>query len=341
MIREAIARLVEKRGLTAQEAEEVMGEVMRGEATPAQMAAYLVALRLKGETVQEITGSARAMRAHALKVEVHREVVDTCGTGGDETGTFNISTTAALVAAAAGLYVAKHGNRSVSFRCGSADLMEALGVKIDLGPKEVARCIEKVGIGFLFAPRFHPAMKHVAPVRKELGLRTIFNLLGPLTNPASAKVQLVGVYSPELTPVLARVLGGLGTRRALVVHGADGLDELSTTGPNRVSELRDGRVTTYVLDPLEYGLPRAHLQDLGGGNIEENCRLTLDVLKGEKGPRRDVVLLNTAAILYAADKAPDLVQGLEAATEAIDSGRARKKLEELVRFIRSLGDAPG
>jgi anthranilate phosphoribosyltransferase len=271
-------------------------------------------------------------------VEVGREcLVDTCGTGGDGAHTFNISTTAALVVAGAGLPVAKHGNRSASSRCGSADLMEALGVKIDLGPQQVARCIEEVGIGFLFAPHFHPAMKHAAPVRKELGVRTIFNILGPLVNPASPSIQLLGVFSAELTAPLAQVLSQLGTRRALVVHSSDSLDELSTTGPNQISELEGGRVRTYAQDPQELGLPRARLQDLLGGGVEENCRITLAVLGGEKGPRRDVVLLNAGAVLYAAGKAPDLKHSLGLAAWAIDSGSAKKKLEELAAFTQGLG----
>ena len=338
MIREAIARLLERKSLGVEEAEGVMGEIMHGEATPAQIAGYLTALRMKGETVEEIAGSARAMKDHAIRVEVGREgLVDTCGTGGDGAHTFNISTTAALVVAGAGLPVAKHGNRSASSRCGSADLMEALGVKIDLGPQQVARCIEEVGIGFLFAPHFHPAMRHAAPVRKELGVRTIFNILGPLVNPASPSIQLLGVFSAELTAPLAQVLSQLGTRRALVVHSADGLDELSTTGPNQISELEGGRVRTYTQDPQELGLPRARIQDLIGGGVEENCRITLAVLGGEKGPRRDVVLLNAGAVLYAAGKAPDLRHSLGLAAWAIDSGAARKKLEELAAFTQGLG----
>ena len=336
MIRETIARLVERQDLSSEEAEAVMGEIMHGEATPAQIAAYLMALRLKGETVDEITGSARAMKAHAVKVEA-RETVDTCGTGGDGLGTFNISTVAALVAAGAGVPVAKHGNRAASSCCGSADLLEALGVRIDLGPQEVARCIDEVGMGFLFAPHFHPAMKHAAPVRREMGVRTIFNIIGPMVNPASPSYQLLGVFSPHLTATLARVLGLLGTRGAMVVHGADGLDELSTTGPNRVSELRGGKVTDSTLDPLEMGLPRARLQDLLGGSVEENCRITLGILEGEKGPRRDAVLLNAAAALYVAGRAKDVEQGLKAAARSIDSGQARKKLERLAAFTQGVG----
>jgi anthranilate phosphoribosyltransferase len=339
MIKEAIARLVERHSLSAEEAEVVMEEIMRGEATPVQIAAYLMALRLKGETVAEIVGSARAMKAHALGLSFPpgMNLVDTCGTGGDALGTFNISTVAALVVAGAGVPVAKHGNRAASSRCGSADLLEALGASVDLGPQEVARCIEEVGIGFLFAQRFHPAMKHAGPVRRELGVRTIFNIIGPLVNPASPSCQLLGVFSPRLTATLARVLGLLGVRRALVVHGADGLDELSTTGPNRVSELGGKHIRTYTLDTQELGLPRARLQDFLGGSVEDNCRITLALLEGEKGPRRDVVLLNAAAGLYVAGKARDLKEGLALAARTIDSRAARRKLEELVAFSRGLG----
>jgi anthranilate phosphoribosyltransferase len=339
MTKEAIARLVERHSLSAEEAEVVMEEIMRGEATPVQIAAYLMALRLKGETVAEIVGSARAMKAHALGLSFPpgMNLVDTCGTGGDALGTFNISTVAALVVAGAGVPVAKHGNRAASSRCGSADLLEALGASVDLGPQEVARCIEEVGIGFLFAQRFHPAMKHAGPVRRELGVRTIFNIIGPLVNPASPSCQLLGVFSPRLTATLARVLGLLGVRRALVVHGADGLDELSTTGPNRVSELGGKHIRTYTLDTQELGLPRARLQDFLGGSVEDNCRITLALLEGEKGPRRDVVLLNAAAGLYVAGKARDLKEGLALAARTIDSRAARRKLEELVAFSRGLG----
>ncbi|MFQ5826777.1 MAG: anthranilate phosphoribosyltransferase, partial [Dehalococcoidia bacterium] len=268
MIKEAIAQLVERKDLTQEEAQEVMGEIMRGEATPSQIGGFLAALRMKGETAEEIAGCARAMRAHVLRVETGRDdLVDACGTGGDGTFTFNISTLAALVAAGAGLYVAKHCNRSISSRCGSADLMEALGVKIELGPEALARCINEVGIAFLFAPALHPAMKHAAPTRRELGVRTIFNILGPLTNPAFAPMQLLGVFSPDMIETMARVLGLLGSRRVLAVHGADGLDELSTTGISRIAQLEDGEVTTYTLDPRSLGLPPARLDDLRGGEV--------------------------------------------------------------------------
>ncbi len=337
MIREAIDTLVNGRSLTFEEAGEVMEEIMSGEATNAQIASFLTALRIKGETAEEIAGCAQAMRAHSLKVMTkQQELVDTCGTGGDGTATFNISTTVALVLAGAGLRVAKHGNRSVSSRCGSADLLQALGVRIDLGPEEVARCIDEVGIGFLFAPRLHPAMKYAAAPRQEMGLRTIFNLLGPLTNPASASVQLIGVYDPQLTETLAQVLRLLGITRALVVHGADGLDELSTTGDNKVTQLSDGEIITYYLDPKKLGLPLASLEQLKGGTVEENARITLGLLRGERGAKRDIVLLNAAGALVAARKTPDFESGLGIAAEALDSGQALEKLEQLIRFTQSL-----
>lgn len=336
MIKEALAKLVERKDLTPQEAEGVMGEIMRGEATPSQIGAFLVALRMKGETPQEIAGCARAMRSCAITVKTNcKELVDTCGTGGDQTGTFNISTVTAFVVAGAGLPVAKHGNRSVSSRCGSADLLEALGVKIDLGPEEVAQCIDRVGIGFLFAPRLQPAMKNAAVPRKEMGIRTIFNILGPLTNPASASIQLLGVYSPDLTETLASVLNLLGSARAMVVHGAGGLDELSTADKNKITQLRNGKITTYYLRPKELGLAPASLEELKGGTPKENAEIALSLLKGESGRRREVVLLNAAACLVAADKAPDFREGLVLAARAIDSGEALKKLDRLVQLTQS------
>lgn len=335
-IREAIARLMEGRDLSEAEAEAVMGQIMAGEATPAQIGAFLTALRLKGERVEEITGCARAMRRSAIPVRPRRrDLVDTCGTGGDGTGTFNISTTVAFVVAGAGLGVAKHGNRSISSRCGSADVLEALGVNLELTPEQVAQCIDEVGIGFLFAPRLHPAMKHAIGPRREMGVRTIFNILGPLTNPAGATRQIMGVYDPGLTSPLAQVLGRLGVQAAFVVHGADGLDELSTTGVNRVSYLREGWMKDFSLDPAEMGLPRARVEDLQGGTVEENARITRAVLAGERGPRRDVVLLNAAAALVVGGLTRDLEEGLQRAAETIDSGRAQEKLEALVAFTQS------
>ncbi len=337
MIKQAISNLADKRHLTEGEAEAAMTQIMAGEATPAQIGAFLIGLRLNGETVPEIVGCARAMRASALKVVCRRtDLVDTCGTGGDGSGTFNISTTVALVAAGAGLGVAKHGNRSVSSRCGSADLLEGLGVSLDLGPEEIARCIDTVGIGFLFAQRLHPAMKNAGGPRRELGTRTIFNLLGPLTNPASAEVQLIGVYSPDLTEPLAQVLRTLGTKQALVVHGHGGLDELSTTGVNRVTRLKDGEITTFQLDPAEFGLPLSQPEELKGGSAEENVKITRELLEGKKGPRRTIVLLNAAAILVTAGAASDYRSGMALAADVIDKGKARDKLGELVRLSQSM-----
>ena len=335
-IKEAIGKVMLGEDLSGEEAEAVMGQIMDGEATPAQIGAFLTALRLKGETVEEITGCARAMRRSAVPVRPRRrDLVDTCGTGGDRTGTFNISTTAAFVVAGAGLGVAKHGNRSVSSHCGSADLLEALGVNLELTPEQVAHCIDEVGIGFLFAPRLHPAMKHAIGPRREMGVRTIFNILGPLTNPAGATRQIMGVYDPNLTSPLAQVLGRLGGQAAFVVHGADGLDELSTTGINRVSHLRDDSVKDFSLDPAKLGLPEARLEDLRGGTANENAQITQAILAGERGPRRDVVLLNAAAALVAGGVARDFKEGLQQAAEAIDSGRAREKLEGLVAFSQA------
>ncbi len=314
-----------------------MGEIMRGEATPAQIGSFLTALRMKGETVPEIVGCARAMRASAIPVRTSRQVVDTCGTGGDGANTFNISTVTAFVVAGAGLAVAKHGNYSVSSRCGSADLMQALGVNIQLNAEQIGRCIDQVGIGFLFAPALHPAMKHAIGPRREIGLRTIFNILGPISNPASAPRQLLGVYSPDLVEPLALVLLSLGSQFAIVVHGADGLDELSTTGANRMCLARNGRVENLTLDAVELGLARVRLADLAGGTPQENAVIARDVLRSQAGPRCDVVLLNAAAALMAGGVTPDMKQGLKLAAEAIDSGQALKKIEQLVEASHSFG----
>lgn len=343
MIKEAIGRLSERRDLTEQEAEASMGEIMRGEATPSQVGGFLMALRMKGETVDEVAGCARAMRAAAVRVKTNRvPLMDTCGTGGDGAGTFNISTTVALVVAGTGVGVAKHGNRSVSSSCGSADLLEALGVKIDLGPENVGRCIDEIGIGFLFAQRYHPAMKYAAPTRKELGVRTVFNILGPLTNPASAPAQLIGVYAPGLTELMAQVLGRLGSARAIVVHGDGGLDEFSISGPSRVTVLDHGRTTTSYMDPASLGL-KGELQALGqglrGGGAAENAKTTMQLLMGEKGPRRDIVLLNAAAALVACGIAADYRQGMAMAAESIDSANARKALDRLVSFTQGAAKA--
>ena len=332
-ISQAIQTVIDGQDLPEADAEAVMEQIMTGRATPAQIGGLLVALRLKGETVAEVTGFARAMRRSAVPVRSrHPVLVDTCGTGGDGTGTFNISTTAAFVVAGAGLPVAKHGNRSVSSRCGSADVLEALDICLDLSPDEVGACIDEVGIGFLFAPRLHPAMKYAIGPRREMGVRTVFNVLGPLTNPAGAQVQLIGVYDAALTEKLARVLAALGSDAAFVVHGCQGQDELTTTGPNRVSRLRDGRVETYDLDPRELGLARAQAADLLGADPAENAAITRRVLDGAPGPHRDVVLLNAAASLVAGGKADDLAQGLQVARQSIDSGAARARLDALVAF---------
>lgn len=336
MIKEAIAKAVEGIDLDIDETSAVMQEIMSGEATPAQIGSFITALRIKGETPSEIAGCARIMRDNALHVNPKRsDVVDTCGTGGDSSGTFNISTTVAFVAAGSGLGVAKHGNRSVTSKCGSADLMEALGVKIDLTPEQVAQCVDEAGIGFCFAPAFHPAMKYATPVRQEIGLRTVFNVLGPLANPARARRQLIGIYSADLTETLAEVLHAMESEQAFVVHGADGLDELSVTGKNKVSELRDGFVKTYDLDPAELGLGKAKLGDLLGGTLEDNARITRSILGGEKGPKRDAVLLNSAAVLIVGGLANNFPDGINKAAEAIDSGKALQKIDDLARLSQS------
>jgi len=308
---------------------------MHGQATSAQIGAFLTALRMKGETADEIAGCAQAMRESAIAVKPKRDqLVDTCGTGGDGSGTFNISTTVAFVAAGAGLAVAKHGNRAVSSRCGSADLLQALGVNLELSPEQVAQCIDEVGIGFLFAPKLHPAMKYALAPRQEIGLRTIFNILGPLSNPAQAKRQLLGVYDGNLTELMAEVLRALGAEHAFVVHGADGLDELSVTGANKVSHLYHNHIETYYLNPEKLGLPRAKLSDLAGGTVEDNAETTKALLEGKRGPKRDVVLLNAAAVLIAGGKAKDFSEGLVLAAKAIDNGSAQRKLNQLVGFSR-------
>jgi anthranilate phosphoribosyltransferase len=338
MIREAINQLLEGESLSVEQAEAVMEGIMTGATTPAQIAGFLVALRIKGETVDEIVGCARAMRRAAVPVRPTRtDVVDTCGTGGDGAGTFNVSTTAAFVVAGAGLGVAKHGNRSVSSQSGSADVLEALGANLDLTPDRVAGAIDEVGIGFLFAPKLHPAMRYAIGPRRELGVRTVFNILGPLTNPAGAKAQLLGVYDESLTEPLACVLQGLGGRAAYVVHGFGRLDELTTTGPNRVSYFglppADGNVVTETLDPRELGFAPARPAALRGGDPDENARITRAILAGgDRGPRRDVVLLNAAAALVAGGMAADLGEGVDCAAESIDSAAALSKLEALIDY---------
>lgn len=335
MIQQALARLLDAQDLSRAQAREVMNVVMRGEATPAQIGGFLVALRLKGETADEIAGCAEAMREHVLRVEPAREdLVDTAGTGGDGAGTVNISTAAALVAAAAGAAVAKHGNRAVSSASGSADVMEALGFELEQSPERIARSIDLHGFGFMFAPMHHPAMKHAAPVRRELGTRTVFNLLGPLTNPAGARAQVVGVFSPVLARTVAEVLSLLGTSRALVVHGAGGVDELSPAGPNLVFDVSGDRVSELVVDPVDLGIERCLPEELEGGDPTANAGVIRRVLGGEGGGRRDAILLNGAAALVAAGRAADLRDGLELAREAIDSGAATERLEQAAAFSR-------
>jgi len=338
LIREAIEELVAGRSLSMDQASAVMDEIMEGQATQAQLAAFLTALRLKGETPEEIAGMATVMREKALRVEVEGAVVDTCGTGGDGSGTFNISTAAAFVAAGAGLKVAKHGNRAASGTCGSADVLEALGVKIELGPEAVKQCIDEVGIGFMYAPTFHPAMKYAAPVRRELGIRTVFNILGPLTNPAVARRQLLGVADPSLGEKMARVLQLMGSEHSLVVHGHDGLDELTLGDETSVWELRDGSITSYTVSPGDLGLPRVPLQALQGGTPQENAFLLRRILAAEKGPHRYIVLLNSAAVLVVGGKAKDLKEGLDLAREVIDGSDALLKLEALVELSQALAE---
>ncbi|MEE8574768.1 MAG: anthranilate phosphoribosyltransferase [Thermodesulfobacteriota bacterium] len=330
MIKEAISKVVKGFDLTEDEMLNVTAEVMEGEASPAQIAAFLTALRLKGETASEITGAARVMRDKATKIDAGSGIiVDTCGTGGDETGTFNISTTAAFIVAAAGVTVAKHGNRSVSSRSGSADVLAALGVNIEVDQKKVEECIAKIGIGFLFAPLLHGAMKYAAPVRREIGIRTIFNVLGPLTNPAGAKRQLIGVYAPELTDLLAKVLFNLGSEHAFIVRGEDGLDEITLTAETKVSELKDGEIKSYHITPEEFGFERCTPEDLKGGDASENAEILIKILSREKGPKRDIAILNAAAALAASGTVSSIAEGVAAARGAIDSGEALGKLNTL------------
>ena len=334
---EAIERLLSGKALSRMEAKETMDQVMAGEATPVQVAGVLIALRARGETIEEMAGFVDSMRAHATPLEVPEGTVDTCGTGGDRAGTFNISTGAALVAAGAGIPVAKHGNRAASSRCGSADVLEALGVDITLGPSGVRRCLDQAGIGFCFAPTFHPAMRHAGPARRELGVRTVFNVLGPLANPGRVRRQALGVGAPALAPLMVQVLKELGHQRALVFFGEDGLDELTTTGPSRVYQLVDGRVDEYELDPGDLGIPRAAAEDLRGGAPAENAAMLRQILQGEPGPRRDVVRLNAAAAVIAAGRALDWPDALAIATDSLDNGRAAKALDSLVESSRSAG----
>lgn len=332
MIHEALSRVVRRENLSRPEAASVMHALMSGEAAPSLVGAILTALAMKGETVEEIAGMAETMRALATAIPATaRPLVDTCGTGGDHSGTFNISTTAAFVAAGAGVHVAKHGNRSASSLCGSADVLEALGVNLDLNPEKVAECIDQIGIGFLYARNLHTAMKHVGPIRAELKLRTVFNILGPLTNPAGADGQVMGVFDGTMVTSLAEVLLQLGSRHVFVVSGSDGLDELTLTGPSRVAEGRDGAVTTYEISPEQFGLARSSAESLKGGDAPTNAAILRAVLSGEEGARRDIVVLNAAPALVAGGKAETLDEGIRVARESIDSGAALNKLEELIR----------
>jgi anthranilate phosphoribosyltransferase len=334
-VRDALNKAIEGNDLTREEARAAMTTIMQGDATPAQIGGFLVALRIKGETADEIAGCAEAMREHVLPVRPRRDdLVDTAGTGGDGANTYNISTAAALVAAAAGAGVAKHGNRAASSTTGAADVLEALGFRLDVTPERIERSIDELGFGFLFAQAHHPAMKHAASVRRELATRTVFNVLGPLTNPAGARAQVVGVYAPALVRTIAEALLRLDARRAYVVHGAGGIDELSPAGPNLVCEVADGAVREYELDPLELGVPRCRPEELRGGDAEHNAAAIRSVFAGEEGGHRSAVLLNAAGAIAAAGHAGDLAEGLALAGEAVDSGAAGARLEELAAFTR-------
>jgi anthranilate phosphoribosyltransferase len=336
MIKEAINLLVGDINLSEAEMAECMKEIMEGKATESQIGSFLTALRIKGETVEEITGAARIMRDKAAMIKAPDGVLDTCGTGGDMSHTFNISTITAIVVAAAGIPVAKHGNRAVSSKSGSADVLEALGIKIDLQPEKVEQCLFETGFGFLFAPLFHPAMKFAIGPRREMGIRTIFNILGPLTNPANAKRQILGVFSSKLTEVLAQVLGNLGADDAMVVHGEDGLDEITITNGTKASRFAGGKVENMYFSPEDFGLARGKVEDLAGGDKDENARITHRILNGEKNHKRDVVLINSAAAIVVSGKEEDLASSIEMASDAIDSGKAMRKLDEIRRVSNSL-----
>jgi len=336
MIKEAINLVVSGISLSETEMAECMREIMEGKTTDAQIGSFLTALRVKGETVDEITGAAHVMRDKAAKIKAPEGVLDTCGTGGDMSHTFNVSTTVALVLAAAGVPVAKHGNKAVSSKSGSADVLEALGVRIDLAPERVEQCLFETGFGFLFAPLFHPAMKYAIGPRREMGIRTIFNILGPITNPAGAKRQILGVFAGKLTETLATVLGNLGAEDAMVVHGEDGLDEITITDGTRVSRFAHGKVENFVFSPEDFGLNRGRREDLIGGDNRENAQITFRILQGEKGAKRDIVLINAAAALMVAGTSSDMKTAVSLAQEAIDSGSALKKLEEIKKVSNSL-----
>lgn len=336
MIKDAIALLVDNRVLNREEAHAALRSIMAGEATPAQIGSFITALRIRGESPDIIAGCAEAMREHFTAIDTPTDVVvDTCGTGGDGAHTFNISTVTALVTAGAGITVAKHGNRSVSSKCGSADVLAALGVDISISPEKMTECIKSVGIAFLFAPSLHPAMKFAIGPRREIGIRSVFNILGPLSNPAGAQYGVLGVYAKELVETLANAAASLNAKHLFVVHGSDGLDEITTTGPTYVGEAKDGNVSTYEIKPSDFGIDQSKAEDLAGGEPEENAEIVRSVLSGEKGPRRDIVLLNAAAAITAGQKAKDIKEGLDVAAQSIDSRAAMTKLEALIEFTNS------
>lgn len=332
MIKEAIYKVVNKEDLTYQMAEEVMDEIMSGKATEIQISSFLTGLRMKGETIEEITACAAGMRKHAVRLLHEMDVLEIVGTGGDEANTFNISTTSALVVSAAGIPVAKHGNRSVSSKCGAADVLEALGVKITISAEESAEILKKIGICFMFSQNYHSSMKYVAPVRKGLGIRTVFNILGPLTNPAGANMQLLGVYDEALVEPLAKVLSNLGVKRGIVAYGQDGLDEISLSAPTTCCEIRDGKLKSFVLNPKDYGFKLCQKQDLVGGDPAENAEITRAILNGEKGPKRDAVVLNSAACIYLASDNMTFEEAIKVAEDMIDSGKAKAQLDKFVEI---------
>lgn len=337
VIQYAIDKIIRKQHLTEGEMIEVMSGIMEGKATLSQIGGFLTALRMKGETVEEITGSAKVMRDKAQRVDIDNiYAIDTCGTGGDQGNTFNISTVVAFVAAAAGVTVVKHGNRSVSSKCGSADVLEHLGVNIDLTPDKVKESVERLNIGFMFAPNFHQAMKYAVAPRRELGVRTIFNILGPLTNPAKVQGQVLGVYDETLTEIMAQVLKGLGVNKAMVVHGLDGLDEITITTKTKVSELKDGEINTYHVDPQKFHLPLACKEEIQGGGPEENAKIILSILRGERGARRNMVLVNAGAAIYVGKQADSLEEGIDKAREVIDMGLALEKLDQFIQLNQGM-----
>ncbi len=334
-MKEFIQKIVEEKNLSGKESEKAMERIMSGEATPSQLGSFLTALRMKGETAEEIAGLAKVMRrfAQKLKPKINGALVDVCGTGGDKIKTFNISTTAMFIVAATGVPVAKHGNRAITSHCGSADVLEELGINLNLEPDKIKEGIEKLGIGFMFAPAHHLAMKYVMPTRKELGIRTVFNILGPLTNPANAQAQLMGVFAPDLTEKLAEVFKLLGLKQAMVVYGEPGLDEISNLGKTKLSELKNGKIKTYFVKPEDFGFKKAKAKDLAGGDKKENVKILTDILSGrEKGPKRDIVILNSAAGIVVGNKAKDLKQGIKIARDVLGKGLAYKKLEEFIGF---------